>query len=141
MPKSLKYSARSQEMRTGNNMFNRRKRVVYMHPHDIDLFYYWGVTNYGRTPPYRGIPLDDQTIKKLGFAYYKLESDRNGTFVTYDLPGFRILHNRDRNLFYLSFFIKNDFLNHWIPLKEVLFVHQVQNLIFELSGTMINLKK
>lgn len=138
MDNKLKYSINAREIRTGNILYNRRKRVVSIYPFHIDLLFSHEIYKYSKTPPFRGIPIDTDFIRDLGFVYNAtrcyLDNDIRDEYCYKD---FRIDFRHNDLSFKIYFRVNFE----WIPLKKVVFVHQIQNLIFELSNEMLTLKK
>ena len=72
-----------------------------------------------------GIPLTEEWLLKFGFEKDKKGFLHNVRFVFHHIYGWKILEN----------WIKN-----WVGIREIKYVHELQNLYFALTGKEIELK-
>ncbi len=139
MPKSIKYSIPPQSLRYGNNVYNRKKRVVFVFPDMIQTLLEWGTSKYSKFPPFRGIPLDEKNILKISF---ELQNNLNKSYSEYELTTgdltFVIFHE---NILSKGFKLYEKCDNTYNYLKDVVFIHDVQNMVYELSGNMLSIMK
>lgn len=119
------------ELRIGNLVFDRNKKIGLMNTVLLEQLQLWGNTHYSKIAPARPIPLTEEWLLKFGFT-----KDKNSYVMGVHINRFSGLMK-----------IKFDPLIQWVfsvgsykDITRVKYVHQLQNLYYALTGTELTIK-
>jgi len=125
----------SKDFRIGNYVYTTIDLCIYtIDPFIIKCLYYDGNTQNSYNTDKKliePIPLTEEWLIKLGFENIKLKT---GNFWTNKVIELRKGYKRNGYPFHLRHY-------HYMSLKGLYFVHELQNLHFALTGVELELKR